>query len=211
MRHALLASILLLSVFAVACGGGSNAPNTSLTEAQNVEKPSGDKAGAQVKFSNDGSSVEWTGRKIGGHHDGGFSKFSGSLTLDKESKNLTYASVDIEIGSIWADNKNETNADLTKHLKSDDFFNAEKFPMGKFETAKIEKKGEKYEITGNLTLRDVSKSITFPADISITDKEVAVKAEFNIDRIGFGIKFPGVKDKPIDDKVDIRLDIHAKR
>jgi polyisoprenoid-binding protein YceI len=211
MRHALLASILLLSVFTIACGGSSNTHNTTLNEAQNVEKPTGDKAGAEVKFSNDGSSVEWTGRKVTGKHEGGFSKFSGNLTLDKEGKNVTYAFVEIEIDSIWADNKEKTNADLTKHLKSDVFFDAEKFPKGKFETTKIEKKGDKYDITGNLTLRDVTKSITFPADISVGEKEVSVKAAFNIDRIGFGVKFPGMKDNAIEDKVDIRLDIHAKR
>lgn len=210
MRLVLFSLTMLLAVFAVACGG-SNTTNTTLKDAQNVEKPSGDQAGAEVKFNEEGSSVEWTGRKVTGKHDGGFKKFSGSVTLDKDGKNLTYAMVEIEVGSLWADSKTEGNAKLEGHLKSDDFFNAEKFPKAKFETTKIEKKGDKHEVTGNLTMRDVTKSITFPAAISVGEKEVTVKAEFNIDRMGYGIKFTGMKDNLIEDKVDIRLDIKAKR
>ena len=210
MRLVLFSLTMLLAVFAVACGG-SNTTNTTLKDAQNVEKPSGDQAGAEVKFNEEGSSVEWTGRKVTGKHDGGFKKFSGSVTLDKDGKNLTYAMVEIEVGSLWADSKTEGNAKLEGHLKSDDFFNAEKFPKAKFETTKIEKKGDKHEVTGNLTMRDVTKSITFPAAISVGEQEVTVKAEFNIDRMGYGIKFTGMKDNLIEDKVDIRLDIKAKR
>lgn len=210
MRLVLFSLTMLLAVFVVACGG-SNTTNTTLKDAQNVEKPSGDQAGAEVKFNEEGSSIEWTGRKVTGKHDGGFKKFSGSVTLDKDGKNLTYAMVEIEVGSLWADSKTEGNAKLEGHLKSDDFFNAEKFPKAKFETTKIEKKGDKHEVTGNLTMRDVTKSITFPAAISVGEKEVTVKAEFNIDRMGYGIKFTGMKDNLIEDKVDIRLDIKAKR
>jgi len=210
MRHALLASIISLAVFAVACGG-SNTSNTTLKDAQNVEKPTGDRAGAEVKFNEEGSSVEWTGRKVTGKHNGGFKKFSGNLMLDKAGKEVSYAMVEIEVGSLWADSKTEGNAKLEGHLKADDFFNAEKFPKAKFETTKIEKKGDKHEVTGNLTMRDVTKSITFPASISVGEKEVTVKAEFNIDRMGYGIKFEGMKDNLIEDKVDIRLDIKAKR
>jgi polyisoprenoid-binding protein YceI len=211
MRHALLASIITLAVFAVACGG-SNAANSKMGEAQNVEKPSGEQAGAEVKFSNDGSTIGWTGRKtVTGSHDGGFSKFSGNVTLDKAGKEVTYVVVEIDMNSIWADDKDKPNAKLVGHLKADDFFNVEKFPKAKFESTKIEKKDGNYSVTGNLTLRDVTKSLTFDAAISVGDKEVSVKADFQFDRQPYGVKFTGVGENLVKDQVEVRLDVKAKR
>lgn len=212
MRHTLLASLALLAVFAVACGGGSNAANAKMGEAQNVEKPAGEQAGAEIKFSGDDSKIEWTGRKtVTGSHDGGFAKFNGSVTLDKAGKEVTYVTVEIDMNSIWADDKANPNAKLLGHLKSDDFFNVEKFPKAKFESTRIEKKGEQYEVTGNLTLRDVTKSLTFPAAIAVGEKEVTVKANFQFNRQPYGVKFTGVGENLVKDDVELRLEVRAKR
>lgn len=212
MRHTLLVLAMLVVVFAVACGGGSNAANAKMGEAQNVEKPTGEKAGAELKFSGEDSKVEWTGRKtIKGSHDGGFAKFTGSLTLDAAGKEVTYVVVDIDVNSMWADDKASPNEKLLTHLRNDDFFNVEKFPKAKFESTKIEKKGEQYEVTGNLTLRDVTKSLTFPATINVGEKDVSVKATFQFNRQPYGVKFTGVGENLVKDDVEMRLEVKAKR
>jgi polyisoprenoid-binding protein YceI len=74
---------------------------------------------------------------------------------------FTDASVDatINVASINTDNERRDN-----HLKSDDFFNAEMFPQIKFKSSSFEKVGQnKYKITGDLTIRDVTKKVTFDA------------------------------------------------
>ncbi len=211
-KQMLLSLTALLAVFAVACGGSSNAANTTLSNAQEVKKPEGEKAGAELKFSQDGSSIEWTGRKFKvSKHDGGFSTFSGTLTLDKEGKGVTYASVDIDMASVWADDKAKPTEKLVGHLKTDDFFGVEKFPKGKFETTKIESNNGKTEVTGNLTLRGVSKALTFPAEITVAEKDVSIKAELKFDRQPFGIAFKGAEDNVVQDDVEVRLNILAKR
>lgn len=66
-----------------------------------------------------------------------------------------------------------------------------------------------YDVTGNLTLHGETKSITFPADIQISDDQVKVAAEFFIKRFDFGIQYPGRANDLIRDEVVIRLDITA--
>ncbi|GIK52798.1 MAG: YceI family protein [Planctomycetaceae bacterium] len=210
-KYVMLSAVVAATLFVVACGGSSNAANTTLGNAQSVQKPQEGAKGAELKFSQDGSSIEFTGRKVTGKHDGGFDKFSGSLTLDKDNKEVLYAVVEIEMGNLWTDEKGKSNAKLDGHLKSDDFFAVEKNPKSKFETTKIEKKGDGYEVTGNLTLRGVTKSLTFPAKISVGEKDVSVKADFKFDRQPFGVSFKGMQDNLIQDEVEMRLNISAKR
>lgn len=90
---------------------------------------------------------------------GNFKDFDIVVRATKDD--FTDASVDatIKVASISTDNERRDN-----HLKSDDFFNAEKFPEIKFKSDSFEKTGQnKYEITGDLTIRDVTKKVTFDA------------------------------------------------
>ena len=65
-------------------------------------------------------------------------------------------------------------------------------------------------ITGNFSLHGITNSISFPAQITIDDKELTLKAEFSIKRFDFGIKSTGNADDLIRDDVIIRLDIRAE-
>jgi polyisoprenoid-binding protein YceI len=81
------------------------------------------------------------------------------------------------------------------HLKSDDFFNAEKFPEINFKSTSFEKLGDnKYKITGDLTIRDVTKNVTFDATLNgtlKTDRGVlaAWKATTTINRFDYNLKW----------------------
>ena len=111
------------------------------------------------------------------------------------------------MASIW------TKVDkLTAHLKNEDFFNVEKIPTATFAATKIASMPEdaaKRKLTGDLTLHGITKSISFPATITVADDSVALKAEFFINRFDFDMKFPGQPDNLIRKEVVIKLDVKA--
>ena len=107
---------------------------------------------------------------------------------------------------------------LEGHLKSADFFDVEKFPTAKFEVASSEMKDGKLQVTGNLTLRGTTKSITIPATVSETDGMAIFKSDvFSIDRTDFGVVYSSkkfdaaLKDKFINDLMEISFDIKAQK
>jgi polyisoprenoid-binding protein YceI len=90
--------------------------------------------------------------------------------------------------SLSTDNENRD-----KHLKSDDFFNAEKYPEVKFK-GKLVKKGKKYSLVGKLTMRETTKDITLPvvykgtvATAQFTKAGFAISGSVN--RFDYGLKF----------------------
>jgi len=90
---------------------------------------------------------------------GNFKDFDITLTTAKDDFSDAAVQAVIKMASINTDNTARDN-----HLKSDDFFNAEKFPEIKFTSTSFEKVGEgKYKITGYLTIRDVTKKVVFDA------------------------------------------------
>lgn len=158
----------------------------------------------QLKLGPD-SKVEWVGAKVTGDHTGGFEKISGMAELDKDG-NLTKVEVNVDTTSIYSD------ADkLTEHLKSDDFFSVEKFPTAKFEATKIEAKPSEngtHEITGNMTIRDQTKTITIPAKVDVSDAGVKATSEFTLKRFDFGIEYKGKADDLIKDEVLMKLTLN---
>jgi len=99
-------------------------------------------------------------------------------------------------------------------LKTADFFDVAKFPEATFVSTSIKAGGENgatHTVTGNLTLHGVTKSITFPATISVTGGVATVDANFAINRKDFGINYPGAQDNLIRDDVVMKLTIHANK
>ena len=118
---------------------------------------------------------------------GYFAKFKGEFAIDKGTKSPTAASVDIETGSLIT-----PIGRLTNHLQSPDFFDVEQFPKASFKATKFEATDAaagKYKVTGDLTIRDVKKPISFPAVVKVTDKGAVLASEFKIKRSEFGITF----------------------
>lgn len=148
--------------------------------------------------------LEFEASKVTGSHKGGFKTFTGSVTVPGEDLTKATISATIDMKSTFTDSD-----DLTKHLLSADFFEADKFTESKFVSTAIAKEGENYSITGDLTLHGVTKSITFPAMLSLADGKVTSHAEFDINRNDFGIKYPGKPDDLIRENVVIRLHIEA--
>ncbi|MBV9875776.1 MAG: YceI family protein [Verrucomicrobia bacterium] len=91
-----------------------------------------------------------------GHIYGRFDTFSGTFTLDQSDASKDTVSVEIKTDSV------DTNfPDRDKHIKSPDFFNAAQFPSATFKSTSVKKVDDKtYEVTGDFTLRGVTKPLT---------------------------------------------------
>jgi polyisoprenoid-binding protein YceI len=118
---------------------------------------------------------------------GYFSKFKGEFAIDKRTNIPTAAHVDIETKSLIT-----PIGRLTSHLQSPDFFDVEQFPKASFKAIKFEATDAaagKYKVTGDLTIRDVKKPISFPAVVKVTDKGAMLTSQFKLKRSEFGITF----------------------
>ncbi len=163
------------------------------------------------------SVMTWKGTKPTGSHDGIVSLLSGGMVV--ENGVLKEGEFVIDMNTI----KNldmagsEGAGKIEKHLKASDFFDVTLYPTSKFViTSALEVEGN-LVVTGNLTIKDVTKSITIPASISTTDGTTTFKSElFNIDRADFNVKYgskrwiEGLKDKFIDDLVEMSFTVVTK-
>jgi polyisoprenoid-binding protein YceI len=184
----------------VGCSDPADKVSKSATsEPKEVAKPA---ATAKEYTIRSESKVEFIGSKVTGSHNGGFRKFEGKINVTDGA--VSAATVKIDTASIWADNDR-----LTGHLKSPDFFDVAKFPHASFTVVSIHPGEKGKTVTGNLELHGVTKSVTFPADIQVSDDAVTVKAEFAINRKDFGINYAGKANDLIRDNVVLKLDVKA--
>jgi hypothetical protein len=110
----------------------------------------------------------------------------------------------IDTSSLFAD-----DARLTGHLKSADFFAVSQYPTATFVSTAIEEKGTNTMVTGDLTLHGVTKSISFPAKIKMSNDAVNVTARFAINRSDFEIKYPGMANDLIREQVVLMLNVKS--
>lgn len=195
-----------------------NADEAKTGEAQDVQKSSG----AEYAMNTETSQIMWRGTKPGGEHYGTVSASEG-LVLS-ENGEITGGKFVIDLNSIVNDDlSGDMNARLVGHLKSEDFFHTEEHPQAVFEIASIsEFSGNApeegitptHEITGNLTMRGETKSISFPAMVEMDDDKIIAKTnEFAIDRTKWGVNFKSksvfaeFKDDFINDMINLKFDV----
>jgi polyisoprenoid-binding protein YceI len=213
--HKLFLIVLALSLFMAGCEDpAANKFKAQTSAPYNSEKNSSSKtltaAAVSLPITPENSKIGFTGSKVTGKHEGGFKSFSGSIDLVGDKAEDSRVKVEIEMKSVFTDTDQ-----LTGHLQTGDFFEVDKFPTSSFVSTKIvpdTAKGQgNYSITGDLEMRGVKKSITFPAAINITPSDVSVNSEFAINRKDFGIVYAGKADDLIRDDVVIHLDLKTLR
>lgn len=158
------------------------------------------------------STIEWSAKKVGGGHAGTVKIAGGNLIYT--GKALKSGSFQMNMSSITSD-----NARVTNHLKSDDFFSAEKNPMSKFEITKVTSAGtDRVNITGNLSIKGFTHPVTFPASVKQQKGVlVAVASGIRVDRTKYDIKFRSktffgdIGDKAIDDEFELSINLTAKK
>jgi polyisoprenoid-binding protein YceI len=213
---------LLGSVIFLASCGGAEGDKTKAGDKQEAAVSAG---GTNYTADTTQSTVTWTGYKVGGQHTGVF-KISGG-TISADSSGVTAGNFTINVAGIT--NKDLPAADKAKlegHLKSADFFEADKYPTASFEITKVEPyhndssaiksklQGATHLVSGNLTLKGQSKNITFPAKISVNDNELTANADFDIDRTEWGMNYKGPNNPQnwaINKEVNIKLNIVARK
>lgn len=143
---------------------------------------------------------------------GSFSKFD--ATMESAAADFSDAKINFEadVNSI-----STNNADRDGHLKSDDFFSAEKYPTISFKsTSFVNKGGSDYTLTGDLTIRDITKSVSFPVEFggTVTDPYGQVKSGFEIagkfNRSDFGLTWSAVTEAGgvvLSDEVKLHLNV----
>src|SRR5690606_6571279 len=127
--------------------------------------------------------------------DGSFGKYNGAMVTNGDDFTTAKINFTVDVASI-----NTNNEGRDRHLKNDDFFNVEKFPEMKFESTSMKKTGDnKYELTGNLTIRDITKPVKFDVvHLGNTVDRGRTKAGFQatatIDRFDFNLKWDRVTE-----------------
>ncbi|WP_161891004.1 YceI family protein [Pontibacter russatus] len=167
-----------------------------------------------------GSTMTWNAKKFGGEHTGTVQLASGNLEVN--GRKLVGGSFEIDMTSITdTDITNpEFNAKLTNHLKSEDFFSAEKHPVSTFKItkatpiAKAKAGAPNYTITGDLTIKGITNAITFPATVKTDGKAAEAAARIELDRTKWDIKYRSgmlgtAADKIIEDIFTIDLKLKA--
>lgn len=160
------------------------------------------------------SKVEWLAKKVTGQHNGTVVLTNGNLVLAGDK--ITSGSFTIDMKSIVClDLTGEWNEKLVGHLKSDDFFSVENNPTAKFDITKVVEKAGNTTVEGNLTIKGITKPISFPASISKKGDVVVAIATIKVDRTKFDIKYgsksfiEGIGDKAIDDDFELKVNLVA--
>jgi polyisoprenoid-binding protein YceI len=151
------------------------------------------------------SKLEVVGAKVTGDHRGTFKDYSGNLVLNADGS-VSKLDIEVQLGSLAIEPDR-----LLGHLKSPDFFDVANFPTARFSLNKFTEQASAdatHVVSGELDLHGVRKQIEFPAKVSFEDGVVAASALFTINRMDFGIVYPGKQDDLI--KEDVLLDVALK-
>lgn len=147
---------------------------------------------------------------------GRFGDFAGTVMLDRAHPEASSVEFRIKAASINTDNANRDT-----HLRSADFFDAEKNPEISFKSTRIAARAQnQYDVTGNFTLRGVTREITLPVTFLgfATDKHGTEKAGFEINTVinrkDYGIVWNQALDTGgamLGDDVQVSLNIEANK
>ncbi|KAA0989787.1 YceI family protein [Dyadobacter aurulentus] len=148
-------------------------------------------------------STKFSVKFIMGTCKGTFAAPAGSAVFNEKSPEN--ASFDIKIA---ANTFKTGNNSRDKDMKSEKYFYVEKYPDIHFKSAKVEKKDGRYQVTGKLTMRDVSKTVTLPFDAKKnSDGSYMLTSTFEINRLDYKI---GEKDWKLKDIVTVDLQATAR-
>ncbi len=212
---------LIVPVFAIALGAAC-APDVSKDKTEAVvAEPAAPVAepvveaappvaptGVIIPIDTARSELKALGAKVTATHPIVFKVWAGSVMVDGDT--LTDLTFEAEMASLESDAPK-----LTEHLKTPDFFDVATFPKATFAASSITaapgEGGTTHSVTGDLTLRGVTKTVTFPAKITVAPDAITGATEFVLNRQDFGITYPGKADDLVQDKVVLTVSFVAPR
>ncbi len=188
---------------------------TTEEASENVAKPSADAKFFEVANGN----VYWAATKVGGAHNGAFNVAKGKLAT--ENGTVTSGVFEIDINSMTeVTMSGDMNTKFLGHMKSDEFFDAGNHPIGKFTIVSVEPLSGNAEanhtIKGNLMLKGITKSVSFPANIVVLEDKISVVSpKFTINRTDWDMKYNSAiigtaADKILHDDVSLNIQLDAE-
>ena len=158
------------------------------------------------------STITWTAKKVTGQHHGKVP--ISSATLDYQNGKILGGTFEMDMSSLTVEDITDPgmNKKLTDHLKSDDFFSVEKHNKSTFKITEAKSSnGKDYQLTGDLTIKNITKPVTFPATVAVNGGKITATGKLTFDRTHYDIKFrsgsyfENLADKMIYD--DVELDV----
>lgn len=169
------------------------------------------------------STLGWEGKAVTHGHNGTISFTSGELLVKGNA--LVGGTVNVDMKSLQATDIKDADSQkkFVGHMTSDDFFGVEKFPTSTFKITSVApikgaaKDADNATITGEMTIKGVMQTISFPAKVGVKDGVAAASGKVKIDRTKFGLKygsksfFDSIGDKAINDDFDLTFNVIAKQ
>jgi len=141
---------------------------------------------------------------------GEFNEFEGMIVYDPENLGASKVEFTVQAASIDTDNDQRDG-----HLKSEDFFAVEQHPTLTFKSKKISGSGDEVRVTGDLTIRGVTKEVTVPVEVLGTmGPKAGFATEFKVNRTDYGVTWNRAAEGGgtiLSDEVTIRIDVEADK
>lgn len=211
--------ILALSVLLYFASCSSN--SSTETETENQDSTLVEEQGISGEYSIDlaNSYATWGGAHvIGSSHNGQIQLNEGSFTI--ENGLITSGEIILNLSTISAEDmtgKTEDSIKLTNHLKNPDFFNIDTFPFASFEVTGSKIEGENMILSGNLTIKEISKPISISTKVDASETTFTAMGEAEVNRTDWGLIFHSkdffkdlAADRVIKDEMKVGFNITAK-
>ena len=162
------------------------------------------------------STIRWTGKKVLGEHYGTLQLEEGSFRMDGDV--LQGGSFTIDMRSLEnQDLEGDRREKLEDWLRSEEMFYVERYPHVRFKITSAQplEGNERYRVEGQLTIKDISHTISFPATIRRAGEGVNVQAELKFDRTRWNLNYGsgglvgGIGNFAIEDEVSVAVDLLA--
>lgn len=175
-----------------------------------------------AKLDLSASILNWNGKKVTGEHHGTIQLKSGEVTLENGAVSGGHFVIDMASIKDLDLTDAAYNKKLTTHLKSEDFFDVEKFPTAEFKITSVKAlpgaaAGKpNFEITGDLTIKGKANPVTFPAVVTSSGSKTQAQGHVVVDRTKWMIKygsgkfFTGLGNHLIYDEFSLDLNLTAQ-
>ncbi len=215
MNNKLSITFLIFAPLFFGCGGSAKEENknNASTSSESPRQVAGEKYSIDTKES----VITWEGSMlldIEEEHKGYVYLSKGELMIEKGQ--LVGGTAEIDMNTMEYGDKENKNTPI-KHLKSSDYFDVEKFPISTIAITKVESLSGQTIVTADLTIKGVTRSVTFPTKMEMKDGIVKAIGKLIIDRTDWGIRYASgkfydtVADQVVSDNIEFHMKIVAKK
>lgn len=213
-----LAAAVCSAIVLTGCKNNNTKKDNSTTEVEKVVEKG---VSGEYKVDTDNAVVEWVGSKPAGKHNGTVKVKEGKVTVKDGVVTSGEFVLDMNTITVLDLTSEDGKENLEDHLKGtgkedaeDHFFNVKQFPTATF----VLKSFDGTNVNGDLTVKGKTKTIAFPASVSVSENEFSLVSEpFKINRTDFGVNyasksiFDNLKDKFIDDEIELTVKAKATK